>query len=87
MTAHGSKGLEWDHVWIVGAEEGAFPDEGSSVQEERRLFFVAMTRARAHLMVSASGSKPTSAFIGEAGMDRLPNQETETSASQQPQLA
>lgn len=72
MTAHGSKGLEWDHVWIVGAEEGSFPDDGSGLQEERRLFFVAMTRARQHLMVSASGAKPSSSFIAESAIPRLP---------------
>lgn len=72
LTAHGSKGLEWDYVWMIGCEEGVFPDETASVQEERRLFFVAMTRARAHLMISASGSKPLSSFIGESGLDRRP---------------
>lgn len=72
LTAHGSKGLEWDCVWMIGCEEGVFPDETASVQEERRLFFVAMTRARKHLMMSASGSKPLSAFIGESGTQRRP---------------
>ncbi|WP_234265163.1 ATP-dependent helicase [Hydrogenophaga sp. NFH-34] len=72
ITAHGSKGLEWDNVWIVGAEHGAFPDESASVQEERRLFFVAMTRARKHLRVSASGTKPLSAFVDDAGLLRTP---------------
>lgn len=72
MTAHGSKGLEWDNVQIIGAEQGAFPDETASLQEERRLFFVAMTRARKHLRVSASGSKPLSQFVDEAGLLRVP---------------
>jgi hypothetical protein len=72
LTAHGSKGLEYDYVWIIGAEDGAFPDKTASVQEERRLFFVAMTRARHHLMISASGSKPMSPFVDEAGLMRRP---------------
>jgi len=72
MTAHGSKGLEWDFVWIVGAEQGVFPDESASIQEERRLMFVAMTRARKHLRVSASGAKPLSLFVDEAGLMRTP---------------
>lgn len=72
MTAHGSKGLEWDHVWVLGAEEGAFPDESASEQEERRLFFVAMTRARRHLMVSAAGGRPLSRFVTESQIERTP---------------
>ena len=72
MTAHGSKGLEWDCVWILGAEEGTFPDESASLQEERRLFYVAMTRARQHLRISAAGTKPLSAFVTEAGVERTP---------------
>jgi superfamily I DNA/RNA helicase len=72
MTAHGSKGLEWVCVWILGAEEGTFPDESASLQEERRLFYVAMTRARQHLRISAAGTKPLSAFVTEAGVERAP---------------
>lgn len=70
MTAHSSKGLEWDRVWILGAEQGVFPDESAGNQEERRLFYVAMTRARRDLMVSSSGSRPISHFVGEAGLPR-----------------
>jgi len=53
MTIHGSKGLEFDNVFCVGWEEGVFPsqraiDEGglASLEEERRLAYVAITRAR-----------------------------------------
>ena len=70
-TAHSSKGLEYDNVWILGAEKGAFPDEKASMQEERRLFFVAMTRARKNLVVSASGAKPISNFVEEAQLLRI----------------
>lgn len=72
LTAHGSKGLEYDEVWIVGAEDGSFPDESASIQEERRLFYVAMTRARKTLVVSASGKAPISPFVQEAELMRLP---------------
>lgn len=72
MTAHGSKGLEWDRVWLLGAEQGVFPDEGAGLQEERRLFFVAVTRARKNLMVSSSGDRPTSVFVPESEMERAP---------------
>lgn len=72
MTVHSSKGLEFDLVWLLGAEEDAFPDKDSGVQEERRLFYVAMTRARRHLWVSASGKPNPSQFISEAGIARVP---------------
>ncbi|MDP2650419.1 MAG: 3'-5' exonuclease, partial [bacterium] len=50
MTVHASKGLEFDYVFITGLEEGLFPhaklDEDADEEEERRLFYVALTRAR-----------------------------------------
>lgn len=72
LTAHGSKGLEYDEVWILGAEDGSFPDESSSMQEERRLFYVAMTRARKMLFISAAGKAPLSPFVNEACVERIP---------------
>jgi len=69
-TAHGSKGLEWDFVWVIGAEEGSFPDEASSIQEERRLFYVSMTRARNTLWISGGG-RGISRFVDEAGVQRI----------------
>lgn len=71
MTAHSSKGLEFDMVWIVGAEEGVFPAEKGGEFEERRLFYVAMTRAKKHLWVSCAGSKPPSPCITDAGIPRV----------------
>lgn len=50
MSLHGSKGLEWDKVWIMGVEDGRIPHLESPIEEERRLFYVGMTRAR-HLLV------------------------------------
>jgi DNA helicase II / ATP-dependent DNA helicase PcrA len=51
LTVHAAKGLEFDHVFITGLEDGLFPhkkqdDSASDNEEERRLFYVAMTRAR-----------------------------------------
>ncbi|CAM2158311.1 DNA 3'-5' helicase (plasmid) [Pararobbsia alpina] len=67
-TMHGSKGLEWDHVWIARAEEAVVPDEKSPESEERRLFYVAMTRARESLMVTMTKRNPISRFALEAGL-------------------
>jgi DNA helicase-2/ATP-dependent DNA helicase PcrA len=59
MTAHTAKGLEFPVVFVVGLEEGVFPHAGSlrddrGIEEERRLFYVAMTRAMQRLtLVSA----------------------------------
>lgn len=61
MTVHSSKGLEFDAVFIAGLEEGLFPhqrfDETSDPEEERRLFYVAVTRARAKLHLSWATSR------------------------------
>lgn len=67
-TAHGSKGLEFDRVWIVGLQAGSFPSEKSSLEEERRLMFVAMTRAREALFISGTKDKKPSMFVVEAGI-------------------
>ena len=59
MTVHASKGLEFPVVFIVGLEENLFPmgardGEESNIEEERRLFYVAITRAQKHLFFSFS---------------------------------
>lgn len=56
LTMHASKGLEWPVVIIVGANEGIVPHvraiESGDVEEERRLFYVAMTRAKQYLFIT-----------------------------------
>lgn len=57
MTVHHGKGLEFSYVWVVGMEEYLFPhancmEDESQVEEERRLFYVAMTRAKNELAFS-----------------------------------
>lgn len=56
MSLHAAKGLEFDHVLIIGLEDGVLPHERSiggvdDIEEERRLFFVGMTRARKTLQI------------------------------------
>lgn len=62
MTVHSAKGLEFDAVFITGLEEGLFPHESSSreldgVDEERRLMYVAITRAKKRLYMSFTQSR------------------------------
>jgi DNA helicase-2/ATP-dependent DNA helicase PcrA len=62
MTVHSSKGLEFDCVFITGLEEGLFPSERSmadmdGLEEERRLMYVAITRARKRLYLSYSQTR------------------------------
>lgn len=80
MTMHKSKGLEYDIVWIANAEDGVCPLVSGNattnllspemVAEERRLFYVAMTRAISELYITYSlNDKSTpSVFIGESGI-------------------
>ena len=58
MTAHASKGLEFDRVFVVGIEDGLWPHQlCTNVAEEQRLFYVAVTRARRYLNLSYSQSR------------------------------
>ena len=62
MTIHSSKGLEYPHVYIVGMEENLFPSQlsmssKSDLEEERRLFYVALTRAMETCTLSYTGSR------------------------------
>ena len=59
MTMHSAKGLEFPNVYVVGMEEGIFPSgraagESEEMEEERRLCYVAMTRAREHLTMTTT---------------------------------
>lgn len=68
MTMHGSKGLEFDKVWIIAAETDVIPSPKNPVyEEERRLMYVAMTRARDELFLSSRISANPSPFVVEAG--------------------
>ena len=72
-TLHAAKGLEWERVFLMGASEGILPLETGStgtsdavVAEERRLFYVGMTRAKVDLHISYRGSP--SRFLRESGL-------------------
>lgn len=73
QTAHASKGLQYDVVFIVGLKEDMFPHNKAvfpeQIEEERRLMYVAMTRAKRYLYVCGIGDdkngKPVSRFISE----------------------
>ena len=85
MTVHSSKGLEFNNVFVVGLEEGIFPhsnsfDSSNDLEEERRLFYVAVTRARDNLWLINSKKRllygldlvnPVSRFINEIDEDLI----------------
>ncbi|WBF65760.1 MAG: UvrD-helicase domain-containing protein [Candidatus Kinetoplastibacterium crithidii] len=85
MTVHAAKGLEFNVVFITGVEEGLFPHENSmsdnsSIEEERRLMYVAITRARKRLYITMANSRMLrgqvrysvkSRFISEIGEDNV----------------
>ena len=83
MTLHAAKGLEFDNAFIVGVEDGLLPHERSlygapaELEEERRLFFVGITRARKELKITFARHRTTrgqfarttpSQFLYETGL-------------------
>ena len=54
VTVHQAKGLEFDYVFLVGMNEFKFPIKSSDIEEEKRLFYVALTRARKKIFISYS---------------------------------
>lgn len=83
MTIHAAKGLEWPSVIVAGCNEGILPSKQAAaadeVEEERRLMYVAMTRARDQLILAIRPERqekedgrvyenPRSRFVGEAGL-------------------
>jgi DNA helicase-2/ATP-dependent DNA helicase PcrA len=92
MTLHGAKGLEFDTVFLPGWEEGVFPnqralDEGGnkSLEEERRLAYVGITRARKRAIISHAARRKTYAgwqnSIPSRFIDELPEEFVKTTGS------
>ena len=85
MTIHAAKGLEFKNVYIVGVEEGLFPSSMASssesgIEEERRLFYVALTRAEERVTLTCARNRykygelifaRPSRFLGEIGQEFL----------------
>jgi len=76
VTVHGAKGREWELVVVIGFEEDCFPnrralhgavDAGRALEEERRLAYVAVTRATQRLVLAFDPGKP-SRFLAEMGL-------------------
>ncbi len=81
MSIHASKGLEFDHLFVIGLEEGFFPlvGDGCDIEEERRLGYVAITRAKKELTLSSSATRyykgkraqlSKSRFLAECGVSK-----------------
>jgi DNA helicase-2/ATP-dependent DNA helicase PcrA len=65
-TLHAAKGLEWEQVFLVGVNEGTLPTHDAVADEERRLFYVGITRAKRRLALSYRQNP--SRFLREAGL-------------------
>ncbi len=88
MTFHGSKGLEFPVVFLYGLRKGMVPLETAGetdVEEERRLLFVAMTRAREELILTCSGEP--SPFLEELEPERLAREKTGKEPEEMRQLS
>jgi DNA helicase-2/ATP-dependent DNA helicase PcrA len=76
MTVHAAKGLEFNNVFIVGLEEDLFPsamakNEIRGLEEERRLFYVAITRAKEYCMISYAKSRFRNGMVNASNPSRF----------------
>ena len=65
LTLHSSKGLEFDEVYIIRSESSICPSDKSPIDEERRLFYVGITRAKDRLYVTSTAKNKPSLFVAE----------------------
>lgn len=92
MTIHSAKGLEFENVFLIGLEDGIFPGSRSfynddDMEEERRLAYVAVTRAKKQLYITSAGRRMIfgqtqrnvkSRFITEIGMENITKKDNDT---------
>ena len=76
LTMHMSKGLEWKAVFIIGANDGTCPhymslSSSSAIEEERRLFYVAMTRAKEYLFLLRPEMVKNNGYFSKARYSRF----------------
>lgn len=72
-TIHAAKGLEWEHVFVVGASDGLLPyGDDKFVDEERRLLYVALTRAKQELTLTWASQGPTATRRLSRFLTRIP---------------
>jgi DNA helicase-2/ATP-dependent DNA helicase PcrA len=94
MTVHNSKGLEFAHVFLIGMEEGIFPharstadEDGAGIEEERRLCYVGMTRARVELTLVHAVKRQLFGNLqfnfASRFLDEIPGEHTAIAASPQ----
>ena len=95
-TAHSTKGLEFDHVAVIGLDEGRFPSARSlreapeperALEEERRLAYVAWTRARRSLTLLYDPASPSRFLLEAFGDAELGLEDAETPASRRVRAA
>ena len=94
MTIHAAKGLEFDVVFLPGVEDGIIPharsieEDPRSMEEERRLFYVAITRARRRLYISSCRTRKlrleTHASVPSPFLDEIPREVMEEAESEAP---
>jgi len=99
ITMHNTKGLEFDRVFITGMEEGLFPrgaeyDDEDEIEEERRLFYVSITRARKELILTSCRKRmlygrteqaSPSRFLDELPSDHIESEGTPGASFNEPQ--
>ena len=71
MTCHQAKGLEFDNVFVIGVEEGIFPVNENELEDDRRLLFVAITRAKNYLSISCSKNRMIYGEFKHTGPSKL----------------
>lgn len=79
MTLHSAKGLEFPIVFITGCEEGIIPHQSSrsDLEEERRLFYVGMTRAKDQLFLTHTEGRKVCRFVGEIPAEYITEEKSE----------